>query len=36
MDHRDLAEACLAQGNVQAAIAHALLALVDEFREVPE
>jgi len=32
MDHRDLAETCLAQGIVQAAIAHALLALVDEFR----
>jgi hypothetical protein len=33
MDHRDLAEKCLAQGNVTAAIAHALIALVDEFRD---
>ena len=33
MDHRELAEKCLGQGNTQAAIAHALIALVDEFRE---
>ena len=33
MDHRALAETCLGQGNVPAAIAHALLALVDEFRD---
>jgi hypothetical protein len=36
MDHRDLAENCLGQGNVTAAIAHALIALVDEFRNADE